>query len=107
MFVSNLKFKYGIFLAPLAGVTDKTFRTICKEMGAELAFSEMVSAKAVYYEDRKTLELTEMAPEEGAMAVQIFGSEPEIMAYAAGRLAAREDVCIIDINMGCPVTKIV
>ena len=107
MNISDLKFKYGLFLAPLAGVTDKTFRTICRNFGAELVFSEMSSAKAMYYGDKKTFKLTETGPDERPIAIQIFGNEPEIMAFAAKRLSLRDDVCIIDINMGCPAAKIV
>jgi len=107
MKIAHLKFKHGIFLAPLAGVTDITFRRLCRNSGAELTFSEMVSAKALYYKDRKTQELTAAGEGEKPFAVQIFGSEPEIMGYAAKVLSEREDIDIIDINMGCPVAKIV
>jgi tRNA-dihydrouridine synthase B len=107
MNIGNIEFKYGIFLAPLAGVTDTVFRKICRKLGAELVFSEMVSAKAMYFGDRKTVELTKTSPDERPVAVQIFGSDPEIMGHAAKQLSKRDDICIIDINMGCPVTKIV
>jgi tRNA-dihydrouridine synthase B len=107
MYIGDLKFRHGIFLAPLAGVTDKVFRKICRDLGAELVFSEMVSAKALYYGDRKTKELTETTPQERPVAVQIFGSDPGIMGHAAKLLSKRDDIDIIDINMGCPAAKII
>ena len=72
-----------VFLAPMAGVTDRAFRIICKENGADVAVSEMISAKGIYYKDKKTAELFSYSEEERPYGIQIFGSEPEIMAYAA------------------------
>ena len=94
-----------LFLAPMAGVTDLPFRLICAEMGAEAAVTEMVSAKALYYGNRGTQELMKRAPGETCLGLQLFGSDPEIMAAMAERVEA--DYNFIDINMGCPMPKIV
>ena len=93
-------------LAPMAGITDAVMRTLCEEHGASLTYTEMVSAKGLYYGDRKTPLLTYIPEGAGPAAIQIFGSEPEIMAHAARQL---EDLpnAILDINMGCPVPKVV
>ena len=107
MQIGNLTLSGNIFLAPMAGVTDIPFRLLCKEQGASLVYTEMVSAKAMHYNDSETLKLTETHPDERPVAVQIFGSEPDIMAEAAERLSKREDISLIDINMGCPAPKIV
>lgn len=108
MLIGNLKLENNIFLAPMAGVTDLTYRIICKEMGAGLVFSEMVSSKGMYYKDEKTKELTSIDPKERPVALQIFGSDPSIMAYVVENyLNERTDIDIIDINMGCPAPKIV
>ena len=107
MQIGNLTLKNNIILAPMAGVTDLPFRLLCKEQGASLVYTEMVSAKAMHYNDAETLKLTETHPDERPVGVQIFGSEPEIMAEAAERLSAREDIALIDINMGCPAPKII
>ena len=93
-------------LAPLAGVTDSAFRSICKEQGAALVYSEMVSAKGLYYNDKNTEYLLTFREEEHPVAYQIFGSEPEMIAFAADKLKDRDN-CILDINMGCPVPKVV
>lgn len=95
----------NIFLAPMAGVTDLAFRLICKKWGAGLVFSEMVSAKALHYNDKKTLKLLETDPAEAPLAVQIFGSEPDIMAESAKKLCDM-GVRLLDINFGCPAPKI-
>ena len=95
-----------IILAPMAGVTDLPFRTICKSYGADIVFSEMISAKAIHYGDKKTLELLKTTDYEQPLIIQLFGSEPEIMAEAATFLEKR-GVYAIDINMGCPATKII
>jgi len=93
-------------LAPLAGVTDSAFRSICKEQGAALVYSEMVSAKGLYYNDKNTEYLLTFREQEHPVAYQIFGSEPEMIAFAADKLKDRKN-CILDINMGCPVPKVV
>ena len=95
-----------MFLAPLAGITDKSFRRLCRECGAALVYTEMVSAKALRYGDRKTEKLLETCEEEGDVAFQVFGSDPEVMANAAAILDSRENV-LLDVNMGCPVPKVV
>lgn len=94
------------FLAPLAGITDAPMRKLCKEMGASLVFSEMVSAKGMWYGDKNTGRLLYTRKEEAPFGVQIFGHEPDIMAYAA-RQIDKHSCDIIDINMGCPVPKVV
>ena len=108
MKIGNLVFEKNIFLAPMAGVTDISFRGLCKEMGCGAVFTEMVSAKALYYENEKTQSLLRIAEEEKPAAVQIFGRDPKIMAEVVEKyLNVRDDICIIDINMGCPAPKIV
>lgn len=107
MKISNLEFDNSVFLAPMAGVTDIIFRGICKEMGCGLVYTEMVSAKALYYESENTKELLKVSQEEAPVAVQIFGSEPLVMAKACDYFNDNKDICIIDINMGCPAPKIV
>lgn len=99
---------HGLILAPMAGVTDRAFRIIAKRLGAEMTVSEMISAKAVWYKDKKTAVLAEFSDEEAPFSLQIFGSEPEVMAYAAAELESKfPGVAAIDINMGCPVPKVV
>jgi tRNA-dihydrouridine synthase B len=95
-------------LAPMAGVTDMPFRILCKEHGCGLVYSEMISAKAMHYEDKKTAKLIEIDDREKPSAVQIFGSNPEIMAETAEKLTktGRDEAVLIDINMGCPAPKI-
>jgi tRNA-dihydrouridine synthase B len=108
MEIGDIKLENNVFLAPMAGVTDLAFRIICKEMGAGLVVSEMVSSKGIYYKDTATEVLTKVDPKERPIAIQIFGSEPEIMAHSVEScLNYREDVDMIDINMGCPAPKIV
>ena len=105
--IGNFTPKNNIFLAPMAGITDMPFRYLCSKMGAGLTYTEMISSKGMYYNDKKTKQLTVIHPDEAPCAVQVFGSEPDIMAKAAEELSSRDDVAIIDINMGCPATKIV
>ena len=108
MKIGNLQFKNGVFLAPMAGVTDISFRGLCKEMGCDLVYTEMVSAKALYYGSENTKELLRISEEERPVAVQMFGNDPDIMAYAAEKFfVPNDEFCIIDINMGCPAPKIV
>ncbi len=99
----------GIYsvISPMAGVTDISFRTICHEMGASLTVTEMVSAKAVTYNNKKTHELCRLSETEHPVSLQLFGSEPETMAEAAKILADRVPFDMIDVNMGCPMPKIV
>lgn len=108
MKIGNIKLENNLILAPMAGVTDLPFRLICKEMGAGLVVSEMVSAKGMYYNDEKTHELTAIEEGERPVALQIFGSDPYIMEEVVRKkLNSRDDFDIIDINMGCPAPKIV
>lgn len=103
--------KKGALLAPMAGVTDMPFRLLCHEMGCPMATSEMLSAKGFLLsprDNRAVRELTAVAPEEeGAVALQIFGHEPDVMARAAEELTRNGRFAMLDINMGCPVPKIV
>lgn len=111
MKIGNEELKYGVILAPMAGFSDRAMRLVCHKFGCEYSVSEMVSAKAVVYGDRKTFALARLRDDEGPAAVQIFGKEPEIMSEAAARLLSAVDSDsasprAIDINMGCPVHKI-
>ncbi|MDD6769835.1 MAG: tRNA dihydrouridine synthase DusB [Inconstantimicrobium porci] len=107
MEIGNIQLENNVFLAPMAGVTDISFRGLCKEMGCGLVYTEMVSAKALYYESEKTLDLMRIAEEERPVAVQMFGNDPEIMAHVTEKyFNTNDDFCIVDINMGCPVHKI-
>ncbi len=94
-----------LWMAPMAGITDKPFRQLVREQGCQLAFTEMVSAKAILYNNRRTWNMLDLNGED-AVGVQLFGSEPEVMAEAA-RIAQQQGAQVIDINMGCPVPKIV
>lgn len=108
MRIGNIKLENNVFLAPMAGVTDLAFRILCKEMGAGLVVSEMVSSKGMYFKDPGTKSLLEVNPKERPISMQIFGSDPEIMAKVVEEyLNPREDIDIVDINMGCPAPKIV
>ena len=104
--IGNVELENNLILAPMAGVTDQPFRLLCKEMGCGLLCTEMVSAKAILYGNRNTRELLEVRDEERPIAVQLFGSDPEIVSAMAHRI---EDgpYDIVDINMGCPVPKVV
>ncbi len=93
-------------LAPMAGVTDLPFRLVCKEQGAGLLCMEMVSAKAVHFNNKNTEALMEIHPEEMPVSLQLFGSEPAVMAETAKRIEERP-FAVLDINMGCPVPKVV
>lgn len=104
--IGGLHFENPFFLAPLAGITDSAFRRICKEQGAGMVYSEMISVKGLYYNDKATERLLRFAEEEKPVAFQIFGAEPEFMAYGAKALSHRGN-CLLDINMGCPVPKVV
>lgn len=106
MQIGNVYLKNNIFLAPMAGVTDLAFRKMCVRYGAGLVYSEMVSSKALYYNDKKTMGLLKTCDEESPLAVQIFGSDPDIMADTACK-ALSTGGKILDINMGCPAPKIV
>ncbi len=105
MKIGDLEFENEVFLAPLAGVTDSAFRQICRKFGCGLVYTEMVSAKALLYNDKKTEKMIFGEECEKPFAVQIFGSEPEIMGEIAPK-AISGGACMIDINMGCPVPKV-
>ena len=104
--IGNVELENNLILAPMAGVTDLPFRLLCKEQGCGLMYTEMVSAKAILYKNRNTGPLMEVRPEEEPVALQLFGSDPEIVSDIAAQV---EDgpYAFIDINMGCPVPKIV
>lgn len=106
MNIGTLKLKNCVVSAPLAGISDKTFRTLVKENDCALSYTEMVSANALVHNNCKTLELFNIDGEVSPTTVQIFGSEPEIMAQAA-IIVEKNNPQIIDINMGCPAPKIV
>ena len=106
MKIGNLELENNVFLAPMAGVTDLPFRLLCKEMGCGLVYSEMVSAKGILYENRNTTELLQVAAEERPAAIQLFGSDPEILG-AMGKKIESYPIDMIDVNMGCPAPKIV
>jgi len=106
MKIGKIEISNNVFLAPMAGVTDLSFRKICKRYGCGVTYSEMVSAKGLYYKDKKTETLMKIDEEEDIAAVQIFGSDPEIMAEIAPRVEEL-GADFIDINMGCPTPKIV
>ena len=105
--IGNMELTGRAVLAPMAGVTDFAFRALCRREGAALSTSEMVSAKALVYRDEKTKALLHRLPEETPYAVQIFGHEPEVMAEGAKLALELSGADILDINMGCPVGKIV
>ena len=105
MKIGNVNLENNIFLAPMAGITDLPFRLICKENGAGLVYTEMVSAKALLYNDDKTKLLLKTCKKEKPLAVQIFGSDLEAIAYASKYVSEFAD--IVDINMGCPAPKVV
>jgi len=104
--IGNLILDNPFFLAPLAGITDAPTRRLCKEQGAALAFTEMVSGKGLWYGDKNTGKLLHIYDGESPVGVQIFGHEPDVMAFTA-REIDKLPCDIIDINMGCPVPKIV
>lgn len=103
--IGNLKLPSNIVLAPMAGITDLPFRILCKEYGCPMTYTEMVSAKGLYYGSEKTEEMLMMHREERPIGVQIFGREPDIMGLIAEKIS-RENIDLIDINMGCPAPKI-
>ena len=104
--IGSVKVDNNIFLAPMAGVCDSAFRRICKEMGAGLVFAEMVSDKALMYNDKKTIDMLKMTDEERPIAQQIFGSDKDSFVIAAKKVYEIMKPDIIDINMGCPVPKV-
>ncbi len=106
MIIRDLELENNVFLAPMAGVTDKAFRLIAKPFGPALMYTEMVSGKGLFYNSKKTADLLATEKHENPVATQIFGHEPEIMAKIASE-ALLGGAVMIDINMGCPAPKIV
>ncbi len=106
MKIGNIEIENPLFLGPMAGITDETYRTICSEMGCDVTVTEMVSAKGLHYKDLKTKKLIAINENEKNAGIQIFGSNPDIMAEAAEKLENGKNY-FIDINMGCPVPKVV
>lgn len=104
--IGNVTFDNNLILAPMAGVTDLPFRFLCREQGCGLSVTEMVSAKAILYKNKNTNELLSVSDQEGPVSVQLFGSDPDIMANMAAAIESRP-FALIDVNMGCPVPKIV
>ena len=104
--IGDINLESPFLLAPLAGITDAPMRRICSMQGAALVYSEMISAKGLWYRDKNTERLLYMYEDEGPVALQLFGSEPEIMSFAVAKLEERRNV-ILDVNMGCPVPKVV
>lgn len=104
--IGNVELDNNLILAPMAGVTDLPFRLLCKEQGCGLLYTEMVSAKAILYKNRNTKELLAVREEERPIAVQLFGSDPDIVSDMAAQIQDGP-YDIIDINMGCPVPKVV
>lgn len=103
--IGNVTIPNNIILAPMAGITDKAFRRVCREYGAGLVCTEMVSSKGLYYNDEKTKLLLDTTDEKRPISMQIFGSDVETMGYAAQHVSKLAD--ILDINMGCPAPKVV
>ena len=104
--VGELELENNVLLAPMAGITDKAFRKISKKYSNPgLVCTEMVSSKALFYNDKKTFDLMDIEGEQKPIAIQIFGSDPEVMGKAAKIVEQKAD--IIDINMGCPAPKVV
>ena len=104
--IGNVELANPYILAPMAGVTDLPFRLLCKEQGAGLLCMEMISAKAIQYNNKNTRALLEIHPEEEPVSLQLFGSDPEVISEIAKRIEELP-FAILDINMGCPVPKIV
>ncbi|WP_281532156.1 tRNA dihydrouridine synthase DusB [Anaerocolumna aminovalerica] len=106
LMIGNIKIDGNLVLGPMAGVTDLPFRLLCKEQGADLIYTEMVSAKGIQYNNKNTEKLLEVAEGERPVSLQLFGSDPYIMSETAKRIEDK-NFDILDINMGCPVPKVV
>ena len=105
--IGNIEIKNPVIIAPMAGVSNNAFRTICYNYGAGLVYTEMISDKALHYKSNKTFDMTRVSEEEHPLTMQLFGSDPVTMKEATIYLNEHTNCDIIDINMGCPVTKIV
>ena len=103
--IGNLTLDSRVILAPMAGVTDRSFRTLCRRFGAAYVVTEMVSARALQFRDKKTARLMTLGEEERPAGIQLFGDDPAIMAQAAEK-AMKFNPQLIDINMGCPAPKL-
>lgn len=104
--IKSLQLKNPLILAPLAGYSDLPFRLLCRQFGAALCYTEMISCHGLVYDKKKTRQITQTVPEERPVALQLFGADPEKMGEAAA-IVSNMEVDIIDINMGCPVRKVV
>lgn len=107
MQIGTLKLQNDLVLGPMAGVTDLPFRLLCKEQGCGLVYTEMVSAKAILYGNTNTIPLIHTNEAESPVGLQLFGSDPDIMGEIAAKMAEESPCSLLDINMGCPVPKIV
>lgn len=107
MRIGNFELKDNVILAPMAGVTDMAFRELCMEMNCGFAYTEMISAKALFYGSDKTKKMLKVSDKEKPLGVQIFGSDPLVMAKACDLFNYNNNIAIVDINMGCPAPKIV
>lgn len=105
--IGNVEIANQVILAPMAGITNISFRQLVKQFGVGLLVSEMISDKAIYYQNEKTLKMLEVGEDEHPMALQLFGSDPKTMAYASRYISEHSTCDIIDINMGCPVNKVI
>ena len=106
MRIGSVELKNPVILAPMAGVTDLPFRVLCSELGAGMVCTEMVSAKAISFHNKNTEALLEISPKEHPVSLQLFGSDPDILSRMAAYLEDRPFE-ILDLNMGCPVPKVV
>lgn len=104
--IGNVVLKNNVILAPMAGVSDLPFRLLCAKQGAGMVCTEMISAKAILYQNKNTEELLRIHPEEGPVSLQMFGSDPDIVSEMAKRIEERP-FAVLDLNMGCPVPKVV
>ncbi|MDO4940603.1 MAG: tRNA dihydrouridine synthase DusB [Erysipelotrichaceae bacterium] len=107
MQIKNLKISSPIVIAPMAGISNGAFRELCFEFGAGLVYTEMVSDKAIFYDNKKTIDMLKIDDDYHPVSLQLFGSDISSMVYAAKVLDKKTNCDIIDINMGCPVNKVI
>ena len=105
-YIGNVKIEGKVILAPMAGITNLAYRKMCKKYGASMVYSEMISDKGIFYNDRKTISLAKIDNSEHPVAIQIFGGDIDTLINAAKFVDEKTDADIIDINMGCPVPKV-